>query len=135
MWWGRWDLNLDAQAMLKEIIATFACSLQSPSLFLFSTDANLLGDDTDERESSKLSSLRENPIARFPSRKEARPSEMSNLRRLSNNKRLQTLHAYRSYSALPLQRLRSSIFTPVDRSTSSFFFCLRSNSNSMEERF
>jgi hypothetical protein len=106
----------------NKIIATFACSPQLSSFFLFSSEASLLGDEENEREDSKLSPLRQNSITRFLSGKEKRSSEMPSLQQLSNYKRLETVYASRYNSALFLQRLRDSIFKAINQITKSFFF-------------
>jgi hypothetical protein len=111
-WWGRWDLNLAPQARCKSaksIIATFAFSPQLSSLFLFSLEAGLLGDEKYERKNCELSSLRKESFIGTLRMDSSRAGEMSNLREYPNNTRLQEVHANGNYSALFLQRVCDEI--------------------------
>ena len=85
-------------------------------------EQNLAGNEIDESKNSELSSLRKNLIPRFLSGNEKRASEMSSLRQLSNDKRLETVYASRCNSALFMQRLRDSIFRAINQIPQNPFF-------------
>jgi hypothetical protein len=55
LWWGRWDLNLDFGAMLREFIARV--SFYAATFPFSSPKADLAGDQKYESKSSQLSLL------------------------------------------------------------------------------
>jgi len=150
-------LNLEPGATnkkVKTVIATFAASPQLSSLFLFCSEASLLGDETNDTRSTKLPILWAVLAGRDLERKESNSSNRERSRQTSKKVRkargnkvsplqwnqdleeLQVFHCQRRRLAtLFMPRLRISIYSAINHALKISFFLYRRFFEIKEMRF